>query len=220
MNIEIDFRVENFVAGIQLARKRQIPYAVSVALNTVAFRASAELKSTASRLYTIRKRHLYNQIQVEKSTKRTLTALVGVTAPYAGLQTLGGVKRGQLPGLGRAVPGKLLRKTAGTVIPPRLFPLRLVADPRRRASTRPGGQPKAGGRAPKPFAEKARRGGRIILKRLKPGRSGLGVLWYIAPRVVIPPTFPLFATLSSVAASEGADAMAVGISRALRTARR
>ena len=94
MRIEIPItQAARFVRGIE----RQLPYALSQALNGTVLAAQAQLRKGLKSRFVIRTNWVGKGLQARFSTKRDLTAVIGSKDPFMALQELGGEKaaRGQ-----------------------------------------------------------------------------------------------------------------------------
>ena len=88
-----------FQKAIKAAYSNQLPYAVSRALNEVAFASLRELKAHQRREFIIRRPWVVKGTVVEESSKQNLRAEVGSIRPFMALQATGGIKR---PGPGKS----------------------------------------------------------------------------------------------------------------------
>lgn len=77
MRIQFENPFEDWLTG---EGRRQVPFAMSMALNDVAFASRKAVVDALPQRFTIRSgKFLPGSIQVDKATKRTLTATVGVS---------------------------------------------------------------------------------------------------------------------------------------------
>ena len=98
-DISVQFDTVPFQKAIKAAYSNQFPYAVSQALNEVAFAARNDLQAHQRREFIIRRPWVLKGTVVEKASKQNLRAEVGSIRPFMALQATGGIKR---PGSGRS----------------------------------------------------------------------------------------------------------------------
>ena len=87
--------------------QRQIPFAISSALNTLAIKSQAKIRGELPRDFTIRSPWVAKGVKVQKGTKRTLEATVGSVDDFMAEQAAGefqATEKDAIPLVGRGRP--------------------------------------------------------------------------------------------------------------------
>jgi hypothetical protein len=104
---------------------KQIPFAMSTALNMTAYDARDQLREDLPHYFTIRSRWVSKGIVVTRANKKTLTAEVGSRDAFMERQGHGGIKTGLNAG-SIAIP-RAIRKTKAQKTTQSRWPGRLIA---------------------------------------------------------------------------------------------
>jgi len=190
------------------AAARQIPFTISLAVNTVAKDAVVTVRKSLPQVFTVRSPWTAKGIQSRAATKKELVGYVGSVDPYIERQVEGGEKTGKdggpvavpVVGPGRARP-KLTSKTPRSKWP-------------RAMASKPGyffGMPL--------FRQQSRRvvG---VWKRMGPGgRTGLRLAWRMTKKVDVKARLPLLRYVSETVRARWPIAGEQAVKRALESAR-
>lgn len=185
---------------------RQMPYAASVALNTIANKTQAEIRGTLSGNFMLRRktfieRTIYREPGVDFATKSRLQAGVGVHPERDMLakHEEGGSKR-PIQGTRLAVPVNVPRTAAG-IVKAAYRPKALRGNPRVFRIDPPGGDP-------------------LIAEQLGRGKNArVRVLYALKRAVWLKPRLNFHATATRVIDREWEGAVRAGIDKALATAK-
>lgn len=114
MILRIDFDSHRFKTWLSDLEKKQIPYAISGALNGVAFRAQRAIRANLKKKYTLRNKYTEKSIRVEKAKKNNLQSIVGTEADYLLEHETGGIFKNK-KSRNYSVPQQVRRTKRGIV---------------------------------------------------------------------------------------------------------
>ena len=187
---------------------RQVPFAMSLALNKTAFDARNKLRDDLPDHFTIRNRRTRSGIRVGKATKSKLEAEIGSLDDYMARQGLGGTKRPGKAGY-VAIPSRKIRGKGGRrKTTPAKWPKALIAKDEkkkvRKLSLVPGSA------------------GNLLLMRKAGGKRNprFELLYVLAKQAKVPQRWPLEETVEDVVARRWHINQAAAFEQAIRTARR
>lgn len=203
MNITVKFDALPFRKALIAAYKNQIPFAAAHALTTTAKQAQARIQREMPDLFTIRNRHIQRGIRIMPAKKNNLRAEVGSIDTFMRLQVTGGIKRGEVKGEGRAIPGKAVRPTFAAKVPRSKFPGALQAKGGRR----------------KPFKVRFKSGREALVRRVGSHRLPIEALWYFPSQVQVDARLDLGDLVEGVARTHWPKNMVASFEKALKTAR-
>ena len=125
--IQVKFDTKSFRRGLDAARRKQIPFAMSRALKNTALKAQHRIQRNLPDEFILRRQHIRKGIRVTYPTKQTLRAVVGSIDQFMALQAEGGTKKGQGKGLYAFYPTKIIQPSLRSLVPRRKFPQKLTA---------------------------------------------------------------------------------------------
>ena len=198
MDVRIKVDVREVERWLTHAR-RQIPYALSKAINDTLFDARQALVAELPAYMTIRNRWTERGMRVAKASKATSTGAVGSMREYMRAQVEGGKKHGAVPLVGRGRPRPQLKSTT----PPSRWPRAMATRP--QVFVGPAGHSRTVG----------------VWQRL-PRRAGgpqLRLLYRLPRQVAVKPRYPLAKIVRQVVQSRWAEHCRRAAARALETAR-
>lgn len=197
----MDFRLEFDAGALQRFFRdieRQIPFAMSLALNQTAADVQERLRAELDRHFTIRSPWTAKGIQVQRSTKRDLRAVIGSRDEYMARQALGGVKTAQ--------GGKLVGIPVG---------VRKRRSDKTPRSKWPGAMAK---RKNVYIAETS--GGPAMFRKVGRGnKARTELLYLLRPEVKVEPEWPFLDTVEQVVEEKWASNAEKALARALKTAK-
>lgn len=159
----INLTLQNNTQDVIAQAGKQLPFALALSLTRTAQLAQQHVRKQITQTFTLRKksRGFASSIRIKPATKKTLTAEVYTTAPFAALQQLGGLRQshhGQL-----AIP---IYEDISQV-------------KRRTAKTNPAGVLANGG-----FITRLQSGQQVIAKR--DNRRGFQMLYVLKQKAAVP----------------------------------
>lgn len=222
--------------------KRQIPFAVSSALNATAKEVQVATRAGIARRFTLRSsRFVLNTVKINRgdfATKDNLRAIVTVGGSVGGRrQDLlvkfedGGVRRSSDPGRPIAIPSDYLRPTKSAVIPKGMYPkaLRLISSRTASGSTlapkthmtRRGVEQIKGKRRTFVLDPRHHRGARswAVFQRQGPHSTDVQLLWIYKTSIKIPRKLFFKDTAAKVVRRRMVPNLIAAFDRAIRTAR-
>jgi hypothetical protein len=181
---------------------KQIPFAVSVALNTTAKESVGFVRASLMDTFTIRSKWVASGITFNPSSKRDLRVEIGSRQAYMEAQAVGGTKKpakGKVVGIPQVGPGRV-RRTIKTPTRPGKFPGALTKKPgvfvaSLRFDSSPG-----------------------VWQRMRSGR--LRLLYSLQASVEIKPRWDLAGQVGTVVRDRFPVNAIKAMERALKTARR
>jgi hypothetical protein len=199
---------------------RQIPFAVSYAMNLTARNAVEYMRSDIQRIFTIRNNWEALGITFKPASKRDLTLEIGSRHHYMAAQVLGGTKEGKgggtvgIPKVGRGDP----RTTLQSKTPPSKWPKALVA---KSVGTFIGTVQTKRGPLYGVWRRVNRSGetGKITRGKGKNTRLGLRLLYELAEKVNIKARWPMDRQVEAIWAGRWPTNAAEAVAYAIRTAR-
>jgi hypothetical protein len=219
-----DFKVTVDAKLVERALKesaRQIPFAISYAMNLTARNAVEYMRSDIQRIFTIRNNWEALGITFKPASKRDLSVEIGSRHQYMAAQVLGGQKEAKdggsvgVPMVGPGMP----RSTLKSKTPPSKWPKALVA---RSEGTFIGTvQTKKG-----PMYGVWRRvrrdatSGKVTRGKGKNTRLGLRLLYELAEKVNIKARWPMDRQVQAIWAARWPSNAREAVEYALRTARK
>ncbi len=219
-----DFKVAVDVRPVERGLRefrRQVPFAVSYAMNLTARNAVEYMRSDIQRIFTIRNNWEALGITFKPASKRDLSVEIGSRHHYMAAQVLGGEKEAKdggtvgIPMVGSGLP----RTTLKSKTPPSKWPKALVA---RSEGTFIGTvQTKKG-----PVYGVWRRvrrdatSGKVTRRRGKNTRLGLRLLYELAEKVNIKARWPMARQVETIWAARWPTNAREAVEYALRTARK
>lgn len=93
MRIRVISDIDRFVANIDAAAKRHVPFAIARALTMTARDAQEDVREDLPKKFTLRNNWTSSGIRITPATKATPMAIVGSIEPYMKRQEEGGTKR-------------------------------------------------------------------------------------------------------------------------------
>ncbi len=220
MNVTVDTRA--FAAACDDIAKRQLPYAVSLAMNRTGEEARNRMRNQLHLSFTIRTgqsaKFLEQQIQVtERSRKDNLALTVAARGPGAKMlarHEKGGV-RVAAPFF---IPTEELRPSRQSVIPRSKYPKALRLDTRRGIV---GSLPALRKGKRRTFIIQSDRTPRAsgIYERFGPRKDEIRALWLFRPRVTLKPRLQFVKTVTDFWSDHFLDNLAGFLGVALKTAR-
>lgn len=212
--MELYIRVDDKLVQEALGEfQRQVPFALSYALNETAWRARGKVIGTLTDYFVIRNKWTERGINVEKSTKRHLVAAVGSTRDYMVEQTFGSVRKHYktaVPLVGSERP----RTTIRTITPPSKWPQALARKPNIFVGI--------AGLGAKPSEGKGVYGVWMRLpKALRSTKSkkGLKLLYRLPSEVHVPPRWPIDIIVQKVVEQTWEQAVEMAVTKAIGTMR-
>lgn len=219
-----DFKVAVDVRPVERGLRefaRQVPFAVSYAMNLTARNSVEYMRSDIQRIFTIRNNWEALGITFKPASKRDLSVEIGSRHHYMAAQVLGGTKEAKdggtvgIPMVGTGVP----RTTIKSKTPPSKWPKALVA---RSEGTFIGTvQTKKG-----PVYGVWRRirrdatSGKVTRRKGKNTRLGLRLLYELAEKVNIKARWPMARQVETIWAARWPTNAREAVEYALRTAKR
>lgn len=207
----------------------QIPFAMSRAVNGMAYEARTRGQANVGRYLELRTDWLLKKgampvVQSRKSQLPNIHAILGVKDEVAAMAAMGGVKKSKdgsmaVPfgntGGGQSTrqelnPGKL---TLG----PSKWPSRIIKGKKKKK----GGRRAAGGAMPKPFLLQSTKTGRtFVAQRAGKGRKPLEILYELKTSVKIPEIWPLIYHTEYFVATEYDDYFERELNNAIKSSTR
>lgn len=195
--------LEKTVRKLDEAGRKQIPYAIKLALDMTAFNAREELIADLPNVFTIRRPWTEKGMRVEKATKANLEAAVGSTRPYMKTQATGGLKFGR---------SKSLSIPMGT-------------RPQKTVDVKRSAWPAAMMKKKRFFIGPTEGGAMAVWQRPKGMGRRLGpmqppkLMWLFKRRIALRHVWPLVDTVRKVAMKKWRENATSALKRALETAR-
>jgi hypothetical protein len=200
---------------------RQIPFAVSYAMNLTAKNCVEYMRSDIHRIFTIRNNWEAMGITFKPASKRDLSVEVGSRHEYMAAQVLGGVKEAKsggtlgIPMIGRGAPRTVLESRT----PPSKWPKALIAKSGGTfigtVKTKKGPMYGVWRRVRRDVTS-----GKITRGKGKNSRRGLRLLYELAEKVNIKARWPMDRQVEAIWAARWPANAREAIEYALRTARK
>jgi hypothetical protein len=221
-----DFEIKTNMAGWLDAAgefvNRQVPFALSRALNDVAFKASGDLKADLPKRFILRGTWTAKGVQRNKATKKHLVAEVGHRQPYMAAHATGGAREARgdtqaVPSVGRGLPRKDKKsrttksKWPGTILSKAGAGAKL--DRSSLGTFLPRG--KRSSSAKKPFLMMSSKGKMIIAKRKTKKRLPLTTIYKFESEIKIKKGWPFELTTAMSVEKNWSKSAAAAMEHAL-----
>ena len=197
MEIELTFDAMPLRRMLSKLVRDQVPFAIALALNDVAFEARREVVRKLPEHFTVRSTHPGKGMRVQKARKRTPVAVVGSVRPYMRSQALGSTERPQ---------------SSGTIAVP------VGARPSPEAKTTRGKWPGAMLRKRGYYVAPTRSGVPGVWRR-RGKRKPPELMWMFVKEVKIEPRWPLGEDVSVAVRKAWPKAAEAALRRAIATAK-
>lgn len=217
IKLKVDFDLAPFRREISTLVKKQIPFAMSLAVNRVAERAKDELKKSLRKDFIIRTNWVEKGIQRTRATKRKPESTVGSRDGFMALHVTGGTKRKAGGDGGRKRSGGP-KGGRSMGIPASPGPARKTRTGRTQPSKWPG---RFGQRAKrKPFILRTK-GGKVALVRKRGSRKKpkLQFIYFFKRSVKIQKRWPFQRIVETTIQRHWADEAVKALDEAIRSAR-
>lgn len=189
------------IARVHKKVRKQIPFALSKALNASALKAGADVRKGLSSRFTIRNKYVERGIRVGKfATKRKLVAEVGSTDPFMVTHETGGARLKKPGNTFYAIPTAAIRKGGKGRVTPSKFPARLL---KRKGS----------------FLTRAKSGAPMVAQRKGKKRYPISIWWIFVRKAHIRKRLGFEAQVDVSVQKNFDKSFAKAFEAALRTAR-
>jgi hypothetical protein len=208
LQIGVKSTLDQVLAAVGVFDDKQLPFAVSKALNDTANQARDAVRAKMPSNFTIRRDWVVKGIQVVPATKQSLSAIVWSRDDYMALQETGGDKTPF--GKYLAIPLPAVKPTAGSIVRKEDYPRNIPA-----TLTAPG----KGGQL---TAVVTMRNGKKFIARASANPTKgkrLELLYYLMPTAHLKPRLNLETITDQVVADKFADNFEKAIALAMSTAR-
>lgn len=122
---EIEVNIPEVVFGLNAIAQKQIPFALSVAINETLAEAQKAVRQELPRRFTIRNKWVAKGIVIQRSTKQKAVGSIGSRDEFMALQEFGGQKRAR--GGRIAIPTRALKsRTRAGIVRKRLRPRQIL----------------------------------------------------------------------------------------------
>ena len=201
IQLEIKTDIDKFTKSLHELAGDQLPWATTLALNSLAKSAQSDLKHELRRVFTIRNQYVPNSIRIQRAQKKDwprISASVGSINPFMVNQVLGGEKKAkdQATPLGAPLAARAVK---ANMIPSSLWVRKLKSKKRGY------------------FAITTANGKRLMMQRLGNGGDGLKALYVLQDTMKIKPKFKMKEIVGATVKRDYTGAFIAALEQAVRT---